>query len=67
MDVTAHAFKSNVKAALKVSGNPDATVERFEGIGHTLGVADGPLDDQPRPVALGPRDRIVQWLVAHAG
>lgn len=46
--------------------HPDLTVQRFEGLGHTLGPASHPIDDLGRPIRTEPLDRLTDWLVAHS-
>lgn len=63
---TSPANADRIEAALTKAGHPSFVVQRFPGVGHTLGVAPSRIRDLPRPMAIGPRDAVIQWLVARA-
>ncbi len=56
-----------LRAALIASGNRDAILELYPGLGHTLGAARDVIDDNFRPIAARPLADLLSWLARHEG
>jgi fermentation-respiration switch protein FrsA (DUF1100 family) len=52
--------------ALAAAGNPDHQLNVYPGLGHSLGPAANPIDDNFRPIAQRPLADILAWLAAHS-
>ena len=52
-------------AALKAAGNRDHTLQVYRRLGHSLGPAASPIEDNFRPIAAAPLAAIVTWLTRH--
>jgi dienelactone hydrolase len=52
-------------AALAANGNHDHTLKLYPGLGHSLGPASGPSDDNFRPIVEQPMQDLVAWLQLH--
>jgi fermentation-respiration switch protein FrsA (DUF1100 family) len=48
--------------ALAKSGNPRYLLKIYEGLGHSLGTASSPLDDNFRPIQTAPLQDLAAWL-----
>ncbi|HEU4742442.1 MAG TPA: alpha/beta fold hydrolase [Meiothermus sp.] len=48
--------------ALAKSGNPRHLLKIYEGLGHSLGTASSPLDDNFRPIQTAPLQDLAAWL-----
>ncbi len=48
-----------------LAANPDHTLVLYPGLGHTLGLAASPRDDNFRPIAPAPLAGLTDWLVRH--
>jgi pimeloyl-ACP methyl ester carboxylesterase len=55
-----------IESALEEAGHPDVQIVRLDGLGHTLGRANDPVDDLGRPMAPEAVDALVDWLVKRA-
>ncbi|MEZ4319307.1 MAG: alpha/beta fold hydrolase [Myxococcota bacterium] len=55
-----------IEAKLASLQHPDYEIVRLEGVGHTLGRANDPVDDLGRPMVPAAVEIIVDWLAAHA-
>ncbi len=55
-----------IEAALSEAGHDNTRIVRLEGLGHTLGPANDPIDDLGRPMASEAIDALVSWLVKQA-
>lgn len=48
--------------ALTKSGNPDHLLKIYEGLGHSLGTASSPTNDNFRPIQTAPLQDLAAWL-----
>lgn len=48
-----------------LTANPDHTLLLYPGLGHTLGQAASPIDDNFRPIAPAPLADLTAWLARH--
>ena len=48
-----------------LAANPDHTLVLYPGLGHTLGLAASPIDDNFRPIAPAPLASLTAWLARH--
>ena len=48
-----------------LTANPDHTLLLYPGLGHTLGLAASPIDDNFRPIAPTPLADLTAWLARH--
>lgn len=48
-----------------LTANPDHTLLLYPGLGHTLGLAASPIDDNFRPIAPAPLAGLTAWLTRH--
>jgi pimeloyl-ACP methyl ester carboxylesterase len=52
--------------AAALQGNPDHTLKIYPDLGHSLGPATSPIDDNFRPIAQAPLADLAAWLGAHS-
>ncbi len=48
------------------AANPDYTLKRYAGLGHSLGPATSVIDDNLRPIVAAPMDDTLAWLLLRA-
>ncbi|MGD9891014.1 MAG: alpha/beta hydrolase family protein [Dehalococcoidia bacterium] len=46
-------------------GARDVEIKTYPGLGHSLGSATSPIDDNARPIAPAPLDDLARWLAEH--
>lgn len=51
-----------LEAALKTAGNSSVTLKLYPGLGHSLGPASSPGDDNFRPIQPAPLQDLASWL-----
>jgi len=51
--------------AAALAANPDHTLLLYPGLGHTLGRAASPINDNFRPIAPAPLAGLISWLTRH--
>ncbi|GMA14827.1 alpha/beta fold hydrolase [Deinococcus metallilatus] len=57
-------YLGTLEQAFKAAGR-DATIKVYPGLGHSLGPAASPIDDDFRPIAAGPMRDAANWIKTH--